>query len=130
MQGKSNNGGSANLIEAHASVNKGAFSAKALYAQWDLNSDAAKALDKETQTGGYIEGAYKITPKLGVFARYNQWDNGGVGDTKQTQTDVGMNYWIDKNVVLKVDYQDQSAGDAISKSQIYDGFNLGVGYQF
>ena len=130
MQGGSVNGGSANMLETHAIINKGKFSAKALYAQWDLNGVAAKAANKDKQSGGYIEGAYKITPKLGVFTRYNQWDNGGVGDTKQTQVDAGVNYWIDKNVVLKADYQDQSAGDGVSKSSVYDGFNLGVGYQF
>ena len=53
------------------------------------------------------------------------WDNGGVGDTEENQTDFGINYWPHEDVVIKADYQMQNAaaGDK-------DGFNLGVGYQF
>lgn len=129
MQGAAN-GGSANLIEAHAAVNKGPFSAKALYASWDLGGAAATAAEKDKQDGGYIEAGYNVTPKVGVFARHNIWDNGGAGDTQMKQTDVGMNYWINKHAVLKADIQSQSGGSAISTSKTLDGFNLGVGYQF
>ena len=108
MQGGSANGGTATMLETHAIVNKGPFTAKALYAQWDLGGNAAKTANKDKQSGGYIETAYKINSKLGTFARYNQWDNGGFGDTKYTQLDVGVNYWINKNVVLKADIQKAS----------------------
>ena len=129
MQGAAN-GGSANLVETHVAINKGPFSAKALYANWNLDGTAAKAANKDKQDGAFIEAGYKVTPKIGVFARHSQWDNGGVGDTEYTQTDLGVNYWLDKNVVLKADIQNQSAGSGIAKSKTSDGFNLGVGYQF
>ena len=82
-------------------------------------------IDKKVQTGAYVEASYKINPKFGIFVRQNQWDNGGTGDTKEAQTEVGFNYWPHENVVLKADYQSQNdvAGN-------FDGFNLGVGYQF
>lgn len=120
-------GGSANLIETHASINKGRLGAKALYARWDLDGSAAKVAKKDIQDGAYIEASLKVTPKLGVFTRYGVWDNGGAGDTEISQVDVGANYWLDKNVVFKVDYQNQ---DAAKDSKASDGFNLGVGYQF
>jgi hypothetical protein len=60
-----------------------------------------------------------------VFARQNEWDNGGAGDTSKSQTDIGFNYWPHEDVVIKADYQMQNdvAGN-------FDGFNLGIGYQF
>jgi hypothetical protein len=80
---------------------------------------------KDNQNGGYLEASYKLNPAWGVFVRQNEWDNGGTGDTKKSQTDAGVNYWPHENVVIKADYQAQNdiAGN-------FDGFNLGVGYQF
>ncbi len=120
-------GGDATLIETHAVYNKGRFGVKALYANWDLGGDAAKAANKDSQDGAYIEASYKMTPKIGAFIRQSQWDNGGTGDTEFKQTDLGVNYWLNENVVFKADYQNQSHAD---DSKASDGFNLGVGYQF
>jgi len=64
-----------------------------------------------------------------VFARYNVWDNGGVGDTEKTQTDVGINYWPHEGVVIKFDYQKQDHG-AVNQADEQDGFNVGLGYAF
>jgi len=120
--------GSAIMIEAHAIWNVADFTLTGLYANWDIDVGAgASAVDKsrDLQDGGYLEASYKFTPKWGVFVRQNEWDNGGIGDTSKSQTDVGFNYWPHENVVIKADYQAQNniAGD-------FDGFNLGVGYQF
>lgn len=120
-------GGSANLIETHIAYNHGSFSLKALYAKWDLDSDDAKAAGKDKQDGYYIEAAYKVRPKLGVFGRYNKWDNGGAGNTATKQIDLGVNYYLHDSVVFKADIQLQTHRDS---SQASDGFNLGVGYQF
>lgn len=124
----------ATLIEAHAIWNSGAFTAKALAANWSLDGDSLGKLD--SQTGAYIESSYKLSEKLGVFARHSQFDyqkNGKAGPpvipsafvNEATQTDIGFNYWPHEDVVLKFDYQAQNtaAGDS-------DGINLGVGYQF
>jgi hypothetical protein len=121
---------SAELIETHVIWNTGPVTAKALFAQWDIDGAGASAAEKDTQDGGYIEGGYKITSQFGVFARYNVWDKGGAGDTERTQTDVGINYWPHEDVVVKFDIQAQDHGDAIAKSDEKDGFNLGIGYQF
>jgi hypothetical protein len=115
----------ATLIEAHLVWNTGPITVKALTAKWDIDGVGASSTQKDVQDGSYIEAAYKVTSSLGVFARQNVWDNGGVGDTEKTQSDVGFNYWPHEDVVVKVDYQNQNdnAGNA-------DGVNIGLGYQF
>lgn len=111
------------LLETHAVYNAGPFTAKILYAQWDISGSGAGNQDK--QSGYYVEGDYKLSPKMGLFVRQNGWDNGGPGITGNKQTDLGMNYWVHEDVVFKFDFQFQNdvAGDN-------DGFNVGVGYQF
>ena len=76
-----------------------------------------------------IEPSYRFfNDKLGIFARYNQWDNaaGNSSDTEKQQWDVGLNWWPHEQVVLKADYQFQDNDDGREQ----DGFNLGVGYEF
>jgi hypothetical protein len=123
------NEASAWFFEAHADIQRGPFGLRALYAMWDIDGSGARAAGKDEQEGFYIEPSYRFTPKFGVFARYNQWDNeaGSSSDSEKKQYDVGFNYWPDPNVVVKADYQKQ---DNESNSGEKDGFNLGVGYQF
>lgn len=120
--------GSATLLEGHVRWNVADITLTALYAQWNIDvASTASVTDKnkDVQNGGYIEASYKLTSRWGVFARQNEWDNGGAGDTSKSQTDVGFNYWPHEDVVIKADYQMQNdvAGN-------FDGFNLGIGYQF
>lgn len=118
----------ATLLETHAAIARGPWGLRALYARWDLDGAGPKAIGRDEQSGWYLEPSYKITPELGLFARYNKWDNSagtnGPGNTEIRQIDVGLNYWPHEDVVLKFDIQDQSGGADD------DGFNLGVGYQF
>ncbi|OGV70590.1 MAG: hypothetical protein A3K19_06570 [Lentisphaerae bacterium RIFOXYB12_FULL_65_16] len=117
------------LAETHAAIEMGRFGLRALYARWELDADAAEALGRDVQQGWYIEPSYKITDKLGLFARYSYWDN-SAGDSAESavkQLDVGVNYWPTENVVLKLDYQDQDAASGVTE---LDGFNAGIGYQF
>ena len=116
---------SATLIETHLIYNVQNLTLTGLYARWDIDGAGAQAVQKDVQDGAYLEASYKITPKIGIFARQNEWDNGGTGDTQKSQTDFGVNYWPHEDVVLKADYQLQNdvAGN-------FDGFNLGIGYQF
>lgn len=111
------------LTEVHAVLNKGKFGAIAQYAAWDVDISTAALKNKETQDGFLLEGSYKLTPKLGVFARHVEWSN--TDGVDKEQQNFGVNYWPHENVVLKADIQQQNdeAGSA-------DGFNLGVGYQF
>ena len=120
------------LLSTHLIYNISQFQIRALYASWDIDVTAnATAEDqaKDKQDGYYLEGSWKFVPAAGVFARYNAWDNGGLGDTEQTQTNVGINYWPHEQVVVKFDLQKQDHGAAKAAKEA-DGFNLGIGYQF
>ena len=116
--------GAGTLLTTHATYENGAFSARALWARWSLDGAAPAAAGKDEQDGAYAEAGWKFTPELGAFARYNLWDNGGVGMTERSQANVGINWWPHPNVVFKFDLQDQG------KSVDDDGFSLGVGYRF
>lgn len=122
---------SATLIETHAAISKGPFGLRALYAQWDLDgagpaTGASPGRDK--QLGWYLEPSFKLSQKLGAFARYAEWDNNAGSartvNAKKDQTNVGVNFWPQENVVLKFDVQQQGNNGSD------DGFNLGVGYMF
>lgn len=114
---------SALLLETHAIWQAGPLGIKALYAQWNIDGNVASAAGKDVQAGYYLEGSWKLTPRIGIFARHNGWSNEDGVD--KTQQDVGINFWPHENVVIKADLQQQNAeaGDA-------DGFNIGIGYQF
>ncbi len=114
------------LLTAHAIYSIQGFTVKALYAQWDIDGSEAEALGRDEQNGWYVEPSYRFNDSFGLFARYNEYDNeaGNSDDTKVTQTNVGVNYWLHENVVFKADYE------TLGGSKDADGFNLGVGYQF
>lgn len=113
------------LYETHAVYETGPFGLRALYAQWDIDGDLAQAIGKDEQKGWYLEPAWRLTEKLGFFARYSEWDTqaGDRIDSEVEQFDVGFNYWLVPNVVLKADWADQRNGSG-------DGFNLGLGWSF
>ncbi|AAZ25033.1 MULTISPECIES: porin [Colwellia] len=116
----------ATLLEAHAVYQVNDFTVRALYARWDINGDEAKALGRDEQTGWYLEPSYRISEKVGVFARYAEYDNnaGNSDSTTVESTNVGVSYFLHEDVVLKADYED--LGGSIDSK----GFNLGFGYQF
>jgi len=115
----------ATLVELHSIYQIDNFTLKALYARWDINGAEAKALGRDQQTGWYVEPSYKFNEKFGIFARYAEYDNnaGDNADTSKDQTNLGINYYLHENVVLKADWEEHGGSNK-------NGFNLGVGYQF
>jgi len=118
---------SATLFEGHAALRRGPFGLRALYSQWNFSGNEPKAIGRDKQYGWYVEPAwYLFDDKLGLFARYEAWDNsagsGGDNGSKEKQATAGINYWPIPEVVLKADYQKQ--GGAADQN----GFNLGIGY--
>lgn len=113
------------LTEVHAVINQGPVGLRALYARWDIDGAAPKAQGKDEQFGWYLEPSYRVDPQVGVYARYSVWDNAASSsaDTETKQASVGVNYWPHEQVVVKLDYQDETG-------KPNDGFNLGIGYQF
>ena len=132
------NCGSATLYEGHVVYNKDNFGLRALYAWWDIDGSAVKDVGADEQYGYYVEPSYRFDnaivagQDIGIFGRYAVWDNadgsGSTTDTEYQQFNFGANWWIDKDVVVKIDYQIQDVGDGVTKE--LDGLNLGLGYQF
>ena len=127
---------SATLYEGHVVYNRDAFGLRALYAIWDIDGSAVSAIGADEQYGYYIEPSYRfnnawtMNQDIGFFGRYAEWDNasGNSSNTETIQYNFGANWWVDKDVVVKVDYQIQDVGNAIEDE--YEGLNLGLGYQF
>lgn len=128
-QGYASNEIGASLIEAHAVYQNNGFGLRALYAQWNIDSDInAVIVGASKQNGFYIEPSYRINEKVGVFYRNSQWDIKAADsvDSEITQNDIGVNYWLAETAVLKADYyRQEQAGDLTGT-----GYNLGVGFSF
>jgi len=126
-QGANADANGATLLETHIIWNNGPFGARALYAKWNIDGTAPMAAGKDKQEGYYVEGSYKVLPQLGLFARYNAWDNsaGDSVDSKEDQTNVGLNWWPHEDVVVKFDIQSYEMGNTKK-----NGYNAGLGYQF
>jgi hypothetical protein len=121
----------ARLAETHVAYQIDGFALRALYARWDIN-DVINTVKSgaAVQSGWYLEPSYRINEQWGVFARYNTWDNQAddSSDSAMEQIDLGVNYWIHPNVVVKLDLQDQNP-ETKGATEL-DGFNLGAGWSF
>lgn len=119
----------ATLFETSLSFQRGGFGLKALYARWDIDNEVELLnLGSDEQIGWYVEPSYRYG-KLGVFTRFSQYDltaGSSTTSNEQQQFDLGFNYWLHENVVLKANYQVQDNDNGNEN----DGFNLGVGYSF
>ncbi|WP_448510906.1 porin [Immundisolibacter sp.] len=117
------------LWETHAVLQRGPFGLRALYAGWDIGGDQAQALGRDQQNGWYVEPSWRLNDQWGVFARYNRWDTaaGDSADSKFRQIDVGFNYWLSEQVVLKLDYMDKNGPSSALDDH---GVNAGVGFSF
>lgn len=129
------------LSEAHVALQRGNWGFRALYARWDIDQKIESALNsnlslnglgRDRQYGYYVEPSYRFNERVGVFARFEEVDEragsrrGAAADSATRRTLVGLNYWLNPNAVLKLDYQFES--DELERD--LDGFNLGVGWQF
>ena len=115
------------LYEFHAIYNRDRFGLRALYAGWELDTNATiAATGNDSQDGWYIEPSFKLRDNLGIFARYEDVDGGRTSD-EFFQWVIGLNYWLNEDIVLKFDYLDKNFDDNRDND---DGFNLGLGYQF
>ena len=118
------------LLETNVQYQRGMFGLRALYARWDIDSDI-ELLNPgaDEQYGWLIEPSLRINEDLGIFARYSSYDltaGSSATSDEKTQINIGLNYWLHDNVVLKFDYQKQDN----DKASDVDGFNLGLGYSF
>ncbi len=119
----------ATLFETDVAIQRGIFGFRALYARWDID-DRIELVNPgaQTQVGWLIEPSVRFD-KVGLFARYGTYDltaGQDVASDSRAQIDVGINYWMHQNVVIKADLQWQRNDGATN----IDGFNLGIGYSF
>ena len=132
---------SAWLYNANADILINGWGLRAVYAQWDMVSGTAGvgpvAFGRDEQWGYYIEPSYRFSipgggangdGTLGVFLRYGKFDSqaGDNTDSEEQQFDVGFNYWLHPDVVLKGDYNQVSVQEGTGA----DRLNLGIGWQF
>ncbi|MBC6414307.1 MAG: porin [Chromatiales bacterium] len=132
------------LYVAHMVYSKGPFGLRALYAGWDLDVDSQiedpqnigsqiqnpiKANDYDQQQGWYVEPSFRLNEHFGVFARYEDVE-GGRSQDEFDQWSVGFNYWLSESTVFKADFVDREHDNRGDRRRDFDGFNLGVGYEF
>ena len=133
----------ATLFEGHIDYRHASgLGLRALYARWDYGDDNGldpDSLNADTLDGWYIEPAYRFTlpggnwGDVGIFARYENWDernniSGSHRFVEFSRWVAGLNWWPAQQVVLKFDYQNEDADGPVDA--VYEGFNLGIGYQF
>lgn len=115
------------LTEAHADWKYGKFGLRVLGARWHIDNTYARIGGTDVMQGAYVEPTWRASEKLGFFVRHNIWNTAASNDSNASlvQTNLGMNYWIAPQVVLKGDLQH---GNTANRDG--NGFNLGVGLSF
>ena len=139
------------LGEVHARWQSGPFDLSGLYTRGTISDTRAfnlTVLGQPTPVpksfwGGYAQGAWRALEwdrsYLTPFVRYEQFNTaasyvaqpqglGAAAQPTQRVWTVGANYYLNPNVVFKIDYQDFRYGDAALGYG--NRFDLGVGYQF
>lgn len=127
--------GSGTLFETHViyshSLGPGIFTAKALYSRWQINIGGDANQAAETQYGWYLEPSYRLPTRygdVGVYGRFQKLDYYSGIDRNYDIWEVGANWWIHENVVLKANYIYKQ--DTLIANQNERGFDLGIGYSF
>ncbi len=140
------------MIAADARYRRGRFEGRAQYAHGfvenaaELNDAVFRLTGVDPNVGSqirgfYVEGAYSVLPRdfpheLGLFVRYENFDtqfrmdegNVGLPQFDRDAWVIGANYWLDPDVVLKVDYSHvRSQSDIIAGPR---SLNLGIGWWF
>ena len=123
---------SGTLWTAHAIYQRGPFAVRGLYGRWDFQGDGVEAAAADEQTGWYLEPSYRFAAgrgDLGLYARYEDLEGARLAD-RFNQWELGLNYWLHPDVVLKFDYRNREH-DLISEAgRDFQGVDLGVGYRF
>jgi hypothetical protein len=120
---------SGSLLVANLAWTVEDFTLRALFGQWQFDGSAVEAAGVDQQDGWYVEPAYRLGEKWGVYARYEEVDGARAVD-RFRQQEIGFNYWLNRSVVLKFDYRDRTLDQQALAGQDFDGFDLGFGYQF
>ncbi|MDH3227963.1 MAG: OprO/OprP family phosphate-selective porin [Thermoleophilia bacterium] len=120
---------SGSLFTAHAIYGHGAFSLRALYGAWSFDGLAVEAAGADDQSGWFVEPSYRLNEQWGVYARYEDIEGAREQDVF-SEWQAGLSYWPVPDVVLKLDYRSRDHELPSQAGRDFDGFDLGIGYQF
>ena len=120
---------SGSLFAANLRYEIDKFMLKALYGSWRFDGAGVEAAGADRQDGWFVEPSYRLSSRWGVFARYEEVE--GARSTDQfSEVGAGFNYWPHPSVVFKFDYRQRDLDLPSLTGNDFDGFDLGVGYQF
>jgi len=88
------------------------YSAFLKYSQEELDIRAEYIAQNRERTGDdmettnwYLQASYKVTPEVGVVARYQQYDpDGEADDDAEDIVTVGVNWYVGERVTLRANY--------------------------
>ncbi|MCZ6871740.1 MAG: porin, partial [Gammaproteobacteria bacterium] len=120
------------LLSLHGTFERGPFGLRALYARWDFDGDTVEAAGADEQSGWFIEPSYRFKVRRGEFGLYTRFEDveGARSQDQFEQWELGFNYWPVDNVVFKFDYRNREHDLAAAEDRDFNGFDLGMGYQF
>jgi hypothetical protein len=117
------------LIEAHMIYTNGPFQLRALYAGWEFSGTAVEAANADSQSGFYIEPSWRINDRWGAFARFEDVDGAVAGDQFE-EFRAGLSYFAHPSAVFKFDIANRDYTQVSKAGSSFDGFNVGMAYQF
>lgn len=124
--------GAGQLVSVHGIWNQGPFQLRALWAEWNFDGRAVRLANVDRQSGWYIEPSYRLTLGDHDWGFYGRWEDvdGARTFDRFEQWEVGFNFWPHPDVVLKADWRVRDHDLQTERRRNFDGFDLGVGYQF
>ena len=88
-----------------------------------------EAAGSDDQSGWYLEPSYRLNSNWGIYARYENIEGARDQDVF-TQWQAGLSYWPVPDVTVKLDYRSRDHDLVAQSGRDFDGFDVGVGYQF
>jgi hypothetical protein len=120
---------SGGLFTGHAIFQRDRFTLRAMYGKWSFDGYAVEAAGADEQSGWYVEPSFRLTPNWGFYTRYEDIQGARTQDVF-TQWEAGVNYWPTPKVVVKFDYRIRDHSLNAANGRDFQGFDLGVGYNF
>ena len=120
------------LVELHGIFNRGPFSLRALWAEWNFDGPGIELAGADEQSGWYVEPSWRVDTDHGDWGFYTRFEDlkGARTRDRFDQWEFGINYWPTDGVVFKFDYRDRKHDLASDAGRDFHGIDLGVGYQF
>lgn len=75
--------------------------------------------------GYYLTGGYEILPKTVFLSRYDVWDSSlKTAGNKNSRWTFGLNYFIDKNVLIRNNYERKTESPSIKNDLVMSEFQV------